>query len=136
MATTVAKNDIVICTALVMGRRAPTIVTSAMVASMKAGSVIIDLAAEAGGNCEATVPGQETITDNGVKVLGWTNWPGRISVASSSLYARNLLTFLTTFWDKEARAPKLPEADDIVRGVMLTRGGAVVHANFLPAQAA
>jgi NAD(P) transhydrogenase subunit alpha len=136
MATTIAKNDIVITTALVMGRKAPVIVTQPMVDSMKAGSVIVDLAAEAGGNCAATVPGQSTVTANGVTVLGFNNWPGRIPVASSSLYARNLLTFLTTFWDKEAKAPKLPETDDIVKGVMLTRGGSIVHPNFLPSQAA
>jgi NAD(P) transhydrogenase subunit alpha len=136
MATTVAKNDIIICTALVMGRKAPVIVTQPMVDSMRAGSVIIDLAAEAGGNCAATVPGQSTTTPNGVTILGFNNWPGRIPVASSALYARNLLTFLTTFWDKDSSAPKLPETDDIVKGVMLTRGGAVVHPNFLPQQAA
>jgi H+-translocating NAD(P) transhydrogenase subunit alpha len=136
MATTVAKNDIVICTALVMGRKAPTIVTKAMVESMKAGSVIVDLASDAGGNCESTVPGECITTPNGVTILGYNNWPGRIPVASSSLYARNLLTFLSTFWDKEQKAPKLPETDEIVKGVMLTRGGAVVHPNFLPSQAA
>ena len=136
MATTIAKNDIVITTALVMGRRAPIIVTQAMVDSMRPGSVIVDLASDAGGNCEATQPGQSITTPNGVRVLGWNNWPGRIPVASSSLYARNLLTFLTTFWDKDAQAPKLPEADDIVKGVMLTRGGAIVHPNFVPSQAA
>ena len=133
MATTVAKNDIVICTALVMGRKAPTIVTAAMVAAMRPGSVIVDLASDAGGNCEATVPGVLTATANGVAVLGYNNWPGRIPVASSSLYSRNLLTFLTTFWDKETSSPKLPEDDDIVKGVMLTRGGAVVHPSFIAA---
>jgi NAD(P) transhydrogenase subunit alpha len=136
MATTIAKNDIIICTALVMGRTAPVIVTQPMVDSMRAGSLIVDLAAEAGGNCAATVPGQSTTTPNGVTILGFNNWPGRIPVASSSLYARNLLTFLTTFWDKDADEPKLPETDDIVKGVMLTRGGAVIHPNFLPQQAA
>ena len=136
MAVTVAKNDIVICTALVMGRRAPTIVTQAMVEQMRPGSVIVDLASDAGGNCAATVPGQLIVTPNGVTVLGYNNWPGRIAVASSSLYARNLFTFLSTFWDKETKAPKLPETDDIVKGVMLTRGGAIVHPNFLPSQAA
>jgi len=136
MASTVAKNDIVIATALVMGRKAPVIITKAMVDAMKPGSVVVDLAAEAGGNCEYTVPGERIVTPNGVTILGYRNWPGRISVASSSLYARNLLTFLTTFWDKEAKAPDLPESDDIVKGVMLTRGGAVVHPNFLPSQAA
>ena len=136
MAVTVAKNDIVICTALVMGRRAPTIVTQAMVEQMRPGSVIVDLASDAGGNCAATVPGQLIVTPNGVTVLGYNNWPGRIAVASSSLYARNLFTFLSSFWDKETKAPKLPETDDIVKGVMLTRGGAIVHPNFLPSQAA
>ena len=136
MATTVAKNDIVICTALVMGRKAPTIVTAAMVASMRPGSVIVDLASDAGGNCESTVPGTLTTTANGVSILGYNNWPGRIPVASSSLYARNLLTFLSTFWDKETGSPKLPEDDDIVKGVMLTRGGTIVHPSFLPKQAA
>ncbi|HET6609905.1 MAG TPA: Re/Si-specific NAD(P)(+) transhydrogenase subunit alpha [Rhodopila sp.] len=136
MAATVAKNDIVITTALVMGRKAPVIVTQAMVDSMRAGSVIVDLAAEAGGNCAATVPGEVATTPNGVTILGYSNWPGRIPVASSSLYARNLLTFLTTFWDKDSKAPNLPESDDIVKGVMLTRGGGVVHPDFLPKQAA
>jgi NAD(P) transhydrogenase subunit alpha len=136
MAATVAKNDIVITTALVMGRKAPVIVTQPMVDSMKSGSVIIDLAAEAGGNCAATVPGELHVTPNGVSILGFNNWPGRIPVAASQLYARNLLTFLTTFWDKDGKVPKLPESDDIVKGVMLTRGGAVVHPQFLPSQAA
>jgi NAD(P) transhydrogenase subunit alpha len=136
MATTVAKNDIIICTALVMGGKAPVIVTQPMVDSMRAGSIVVDLAADAGGNCAATVAGQSTTTANGVTILGFNNWPGRIPVASSSLYARNLLTFLTTFWDKDNQAPKLPETDDIVKGTMLTRGGAIVHPTFLPQQAA
>ena len=135
LATTVAKNDMVICTALVMGRKAPIIVTNAMVASMKPGSVIVDLASDAGGNCEATVPGQR-VDVNGVMVLGYHNWPSRIPVAASSLYAKNLFTFLSTFWDKDANAPKLPETDDIVKGVMLTRGGTIVHPSFLPSKAA
>jgi NAD(P) transhydrogenase subunit alpha len=130
MATTVAKNDIIICTALVQGRKAPVIVTADMVASMKPGSVIVDLAADSGGNCAATVAGEYFVTPNGVQILGYRNWASRIAVASSHLYARNLLTFLTTFWDKEAKAPKLTETDDIIKGVMLTRGGHVVHASF------
>jgi NAD(P) transhydrogenase subunit alpha len=136
MAVTVAKNDIVVATALVMGRRAPVIVTEAMVRGMKAGSVIVDLAADAGGNCALTRPGESYATDNGVQILGWRNWPGRIAVAASALYARNLLTFLTTFWDQDARAPKLPEGDEIIKGTMLTRGGVVVHPQFQPSAAA
>jgi NAD(P) transhydrogenase subunit alpha len=132
MATTVAKNDIIICTALVQGRKAPVIVTSEMVASMKPGSVIIDLAADSGGNCAATRPGEDYVTDNGVRILGHRNWPSRIAVAASQLYARNLVTFLTTFWDKDAKAPNLKETDDIIKGVTLTRGGHIVHPNFAP----
>ncbi len=136
MAATVARNDVVICTALVMGGKAPVIVTAEMVQAMKAGSVVADLAADAGGNCALTQPGTTITTANGVKILGWRNWPSRIAVAASQLYARNLLTFLTTFWDKDAKVPKLPEDDEIVRGTLLTRGGAVVHPQFQPAQAA
>jgi hypothetical protein len=133
MAATVAKNDLVICTALVQGGKAPTLVTKAMVDAMKPGSVVVDLASDGGGNCEVTQPGAAITTEKGVKVLGYYNWPGRIPVASSTLYAKNLLTFLTTFWDKDAKAPKLPPEDDIVKGVMLTRGGAIVHKNFAEA---
>ncbi|WP_428488664.1 Re/Si-specific NAD(P)(+) transhydrogenase subunit alpha [Rhodopila sp.] len=136
IAATVAKNDIIICTALVMGGKAPVIVTQPMVDSMRAGSIVVDLAADAGGNCAATVPGEATTTANGVTVLGFNNWPGRIPVASSSMYARNLLTFLTTFWDKEAKTPNLPDSDDIIKGVMLTRGGTIIHPNFQPQKAA
>ena len=129
---TIAKNDMVICTALVQGGRAPTLVTQAMVDGMKPGSVVVDLASDGGGNCEATRPGEAYTTDRGVKILGFRNWPGRIPVAASTLYAKNLLTFLTTFWDKDAQAPKLPADDAIVQGVMLTRDGAVVHKQFIP----
>jgi NAD(P) transhydrogenase subunit alpha len=136
MATTVAKNDIIICTALVQGRKAPVIVTAEMVAAMRPGSVVVDIASDAGGNCGATVPGELTLTPNGVQILGYRNWPSRIAVAASQLYARNLLTFLTTFWDKEAKAPKLVETDDIIKGVLLTKAGQIVHPNFVPAPAA
>jgi len=136
MAATVAKNDIIICTALVQGRQAPVIVTSEMVAAMRPGSVVVDIASDAGGNCAATVPGELTVTPNGVTILGYRNWPARIAVASSQLYARNLATFLTTFWDKETKTPKLVETDDIIKGVLLTKDGKIVHPNFQPASAA
>ncbi len=136
VAAAIGKMDVVICTALVQGRRAPTLVTADMVAAMKPGSVIVDLAADAGGNCALTEAGKDIVTNGGVKILGYTNWPGRIPAAASALYARNLLTFLTTFWDKDAKAPKLPEDDDIVKGVALTRAGAVIHPNLAPAKAA
>ncbi len=135
MAATVAKNDIIVCTALVQGRKAPVIVTSEMVAAMRAGSIIIDLAADSGGNCADTVPGETITTANGVTIIGHRNWPSRIAVAASQLYARNLLTFITTFWDSSTKAPKLTETDDIIKGVLLTKGGQVVHPNFIPAAA-
>ncbi|MFH5924473.1 Re/Si-specific NAD(P)(+) transhydrogenase subunit alpha [Roseomonas xinghualingensis] len=130
VAGAIGKMDIVVCTALVQGRRAPILVTEAMVASMKPGSVIVDIASDAGGNCALTEPGERIVTPNGVTVLGYRNWPARIPAAASSLYARNLLTFLTTFWDKESSKPILPAEDELVRGVMLTRGGQVVHPQF------
>jgi H+-translocating NAD(P) transhydrogenase subunit alpha len=136
VAAHIAKQDIVITTALVQGRKAPTLVTAEMVASMKPGSVIVDIASDAGGNVALTQPGQFITTPNGVKIIGFNNWPGRIAGASSALFARNLLTFLTTFWDKEAKAPKLPPEDEIVKGVMLTHAGAVVHPSLAPAKAA
>ncbi len=135
VAAHIAKQDVVVCTALVQGRRAPTLVTEAMVRSMKPGSVIVDIAADAGGNCALTRPGEITVTENGVKILGFTNWPGRIPAAASALYARNLLTFLTTFWDKDAKRPNFQPEDEIVQGTALTRGGAVVHKLFAPAPA-
>jgi len=127
MLATVAKSDVVITTALVQGRRAPELVSGAMVAAMKSGSVIVDLAAEAGGNCAETVPGERIVTSNGVIILGWRNWPSRIAVAATGLYARNLMTFLTLFFDKKTGAVNLLETDDIARCVLLTRAGAVVH---------
>ena len=82
------------------------------------------------------MPGEAATTANGVEVLGHRNWPSRIPVAASALYARNLLTFLSTFWDKAAGAPALPPDDDIVKGVMIARGGTVTHPMLLPKQAA
>ncbi len=133
-----AKQDIAICTALTQGRAAPRLISAKMVAAMRPGSVIVDIAADAGGNCELTRPGERVVSENGVTILGWRNWPARLPAASSALYAKNLLTFLSTFWDKEAKAPALKPDDDLIQGVMLTRNGAVVHPQFAPkpAQAA
>lgn len=136
MAETVKKQDIVVCTALTMGRKAPVVITAEMVASMRPGSVIVDIAADAGGNCAATVPGEVIVTDNGVTVLGHRNWPARIADAASALYARNLFTFVSTFWDKAAGRPNLKPEDEIVAGVQLTRGGQIVHESFRPKAAA
>jgi NAD(P) transhydrogenase subunit alpha len=128
-ATHIAKQDIVITTALIPGRPAPRLITKAMVESMAPGSVIVDLAAERGGNVELTVPGK-VIEHNGVKIVGYTNVQGRIPTTASQLYARNLLAFLTTLIDAKAKALAINWDDELVKATVLTRDGKVVHPSF------
>jgi len=127
---TIAKQDIVITTALIPGRPAPRLVTAAQVATMKPGSVVVDLAVEQGGNVEGSVAGETIVTDGGVTIIGHRNYPSRLATDASALFARNLLTFVTTFWDKEAKAMVLPDEDEIVKAVRVTHGGAIVHPNL------
>jgi len=122
----IAKQDIVITTALIPGRPAPRLISDAQVASMRPGSVIVDLAADAGGNVEGTVSG-ERVVKHGVTIVGAANLARSLAADSSALFARNLYNFLSAFWDKEANAPMLPDDDEIVKGVRLTQGGKVVH---------
>nr|CAD6408127.1 NAD(P)(+) transhydrogenase (Re/Si-specific) subunit alpha [Rhizobium sp. Q54] len=131
----IAKQDIVITTALIPGRPAPRLVTRAMLASMKAGSVAVDLAVERGGNIEGSVKGSIT-TIEGVKVLGYANVPGRVAASASALYAKNLFAFLETMVSKETRAFAVDPDDELVKATMLTHGGQVVHPNFADASAA
>src|SRR5476649_824478 len=131
----VKKQDIVITTALIPGRPAPRLISKEMVASMRAGSVIIDLAVERGGNCELAKPG-EVVETNGVKIVGHLNVAGRIAASASSLYAKNLLTFLEILIDKNTKALAINWDDEIVKGTALTRGGAVIHPSFAPKSAA
>ena len=126
----IAKQDIVITTALIPGRPAPKLVTAAMVASMRAGSVIVDLAVERGGNVEGSVPGKVVTTKNDVKIVGHLNMPGRVASSASLLYARNLLSFLETLLDKQSRTIAINADDELVKATMLTRDGAVVHPAF------
>jgi NAD(P) transhydrogenase subunit alpha len=126
----IKKQDIVITTALIPGRPAPRLIDAAMVASMRAGSVIVDLAVERGGNVEGAVAGQETVTANGVRILGHSNTAGRIAASASALYARNLLNFVETLIDKTTKAISPNWDDELVRATLLTRDGAVVHPNF------
>ena len=126
IAETIKKQDIVITTALIPGRPAPVLVTEEMVRTMKPGSVIIDLAAEQGGNCPLSKAG-ETVEVNGVKIVGAVNLAGRLAADASSLYANNLVNFLTPFVDKATKALKLDPNDDVIKGTCLTRDGAVVH---------
>lgn len=122
----IAKQDIVITTALIPGRPAPRLISDAQIATMKPGSVIVDLAVEQGGNVEGAAAG-EVVEKHGVKIVGHRNVPGRLAADASALYARNLYNFLSAFWDEEAKAPVLPEDDEIVEGITLTRDGAVVN---------
>jgi NAD(P) transhydrogenase subunit alpha len=124
----IKKQDVVICTALIPGRPAPRLVTAEMVRSMRAGSVIVDLAVENGGNCELAEPGK--VADaNGVKIVGWNNVPSRIAVDATALYARNLLNFLALIVAKDGTLKIDPE-DEIIKGSLLTRDGRVVHPAF------
>jgi NAD(P) transhydrogenase subunit alpha len=127
VATHIAKQDIVITTALIPGRPAPKLISKAMVESMKPGSVIVDLAVERGGNVELAKPG-EVADVNGVKIVGHLNVPGRLAATASSLYAKNLFAFLELFIKDKALSP--PWDDEIVKATLLTRDGAVVHPNF------
>jgi len=125
----IAKQDIVITTALIPGRDAPRLVTDVQIASMRPGSVIVDLAVEQGGNVEGSVPG-EVVVRHGVKIVGHRNVPSRVAADASALYARNLYNFISAFWDKDSKTLTLDSADEIVAGVTLTRAGAVVHPAF------
>jgi H+-translocating NAD(P) transhydrogenase subunit alpha len=124
------KIDVVICTALIPGRKAPVLITAAMVADMKPGSVIVDLAVEQGGNCEGSRPGEVVTTANGVRLVGHANVPSRIAVDASQLYARNLLNFLALI--VKDKALTIDAADEIIKGTLLTRDGAVVHPALAP----
>jgi len=129
IAETIKKQDVIICTALIPGRPAPVLVTEEMLRTMKPGSVLVDLAVEAGGNCPLTEAGKVTVK-HGVKLVGWLNVPSRCAVDSTALYARNLLSFLGLLVDKKEGKLKIDPEDEIIKGTLLTRGGAVVHPAF------
>lgn len=127
----IAKQDIVITTALIPGRTAPVLVTKAMLASMKPGSVLVDLAVERGGNVEGAKRGEVVTTKNGVHIVGYLNWPSRMAADSSNMFARNLKNFLPLVTGPEgAYAPDWE--DEIIQGCALTRGGEVVHERLKP----
>ncbi|WP_157015711.1 Re/Si-specific NAD(P)(+) transhydrogenase subunit alpha [Mesorhizobium xinjiangense] len=126
----IAKQDIVITTALIPGRPAPRLVSAAMVALMKPGSVIVDLAVERGGNVEGAKADEIVTTGNGVKILGHTNMAGRVAASASALYAKNLFAFLETLVDKEKQELAIDREDELVKATLLTDGGKVVHPAF------
>jgi NAD(P) transhydrogenase subunit alpha len=127
----VKKQDIVITTALIPGRPAPKLVTADMVKSMKPGSVLIDLAVERGGNVEGA-RANEIADVGGVKIVGYTNLAGKVAASASSLYARNLQSFIETLYDKESKSLAVKWDDELVKATALTRDGAIIHPNFQP----
>jgi H+-translocating NAD(P) transhydrogenase subunit alpha len=127
----IKKQDIVITTALIPGRPAPRLISKDMVDSMRPASVIVDLAVERGGNVEGTKPG-EVVQAGPAKIVGHINVPGRLAASASALYAKNLLSFLETMIDKKEKKLAINWDDEIIKGTMLTRDGAVVHPSFAP----
>lgn len=132
MAAVCAESDIVITTAKIFGRKPPLLVTRAMIAGMKPGSVIADLALESGGNVEGAQPGRDVVTDNGVVILGETVFECSVAHHATQVYAANLAAWITHFWDKESNALKLDPTDELLKGCMLTHDGAIVHPQFAP----
>jgi len=128
----IAKQDIVITTALIPGRPAPRLISDAQLATMRSGSVIVDLAAEAGGNVEGCVAG-ERVVRHGVSIIGASNLARTLPADSSALFSRNLYNFLSAFWNKEKNAPELPDDDEIVKAIRLTKDGSVVNERLLGA---
>jgi NAD(P) transhydrogenase subunit alpha len=130
VASHIKGQDIVVTTALIPGRPAPKLVSAAMIDSMKAGAVIVDLAAERGGNTELTAP-DRAVVHNGVTIMGPTNLAGEVAVNASSLYARNLLAFVETMIDKKEKALKVDWDDELVKGTLVARDGRIVHPSLL-----
>ncbi|RUO99591.1 Re/Si-specific NAD(P)(+) transhydrogenase subunit alpha [Hyphomicrobium sp.] len=130
VANHIKTQDLVITTALIPGRPAPKLISRAMIESMKPGSVIVDLAAERGGNTELTEAGRTIETPNGVKIFGPLNLAGTIAVNASSLYARNLLAFLETMIDKKEKTLAVNWDDELVKGTLVAKGGQIVHPNL------
>ncbi|MBS0269772.1 MAG: Re/Si-specific NAD(P)(+) transhydrogenase subunit alpha [Proteobacteria bacterium] len=130
VANHIKNQDLVITTALIPGRPAPKLISRAMIESMKPGSVIVDLAAERGGNTELTEAGKTVETANGVKIFGPLNLAGTIAVNASSLYARNLLAFIETMIDKKEKTLAVNWDDELIKGTLVARDGQLVHPNF------
>ena len=131
VASHIAKQDVVITTALIPGRPAPKLVSKAMVESMKPGSVLVDLAVERGGNVEG-VEAEKVVETNGVKIVGYANTAGRLAASASGLYAKNLLAFVETLVDKDSKTIAVKWDDELVKATCLTRDGAIVHTSFQP----
>jgi NAD(P) transhydrogenase subunit alpha len=129
MAQRCALADIVITAAQVFGRKAPQIVTTAMVEKMRPGSVVVDMAAETGGNVECSRP-DEDVSVRGVKVLAYRNLAGRVPRVASQMYSNNLANFVDHFWIRETKSFRLDPQDDILKQCLVTHGGAILHENL------
>lgn len=125
----VKKNDIVITTALIPGKPSPRLITDSMIRDMKEGSVIVDMAVEAGGNVEGSEV-SEVVKKHGVQICGYANLPSRIARDASALYARNILNFLTLLWDKEQKKLNINLEDDIIKATAITQKGKIIHPQF------
>lgn len=132
MAKVCAQADIVITTAKLFGRKAPVLVTQAMLAGMKPGSVVVDLAIDTGGNVEGSVPGRDITTANGVLILGQSCLERLVPAHASQAFAANIAAWITHFWDTKTKELRLDPADEILKGCLLTRDGAIVHPQFAP----
>ena len=132
VASHIKLQDLVITTALIPGRPAPRLITRAMVESMKPGAVIVDLAAERGGNCELTEADKVIETPNGVKISGPLNLAGSVAVNASSLYAKNLLAFIDIMMDKKEKTLNVNWDDDLIKGTLVAKDGKIVHPNLAP----
>ncbi len=130
IAETVAKQDIIICTALIPGKKAPVLITEEMVSSMTPGSVVVDMAVEAGGNCPLSKSNQ-IINHNGVKVIGYSNVPGRVAKDASALYAKNIFNFLSLLISKEKKEISFDFEDEIIKSVVLTHNGKIILEQFI-----
>lgn len=132
MAKICAQSDIVITTAKVFGRKAPRVITQAMLDGMKRGSVVVDLAVESGGNVEGSRSGEDVVTANGVTIVGHPNLEGTVAYHATQVLAANFAAWLTHFWDDKAKTLRLDPADEILKGCLITHGGAIVHPQFAP----
>ncbi len=128
MAKVCAQSDVIITTAQLFGRKAPVVIGKDMLAQMKSGTIVVDMAVESGGNVEGSKVNEEVVTDNGVRILGLGNLPGRVAVHASQMYSANLHNLLEEYWDKDAKKFNLNMEDEIIKGCVVTHGGKIVNA--------
>ena len=127
MAKVCAQSDVIITTAQLFGRSAPVVLNKDMIAQMKPGTIIVDMAVESGGNVEGSKLNEEVVTPNGVRILGMGNLPGRVAVHASQVYSTNLHNLLEEYWDKDSKAFKINLEDEIIKGALITHQGQVVN---------